>query len=182
MKALSINSLTQEVNEIDITMQANTVYSFFGSILIDELPTLQKHTIYSDANALSEKKLAYFLGEQLLIGDALIIGKEALSEVDASIKKEELASLIKTSLNDFYKQTLALLSNTDINLYKTFLANTIDEEIALNTEWVLYTFNIADDKTKEYFLRELEKALKAKENPQDFMQKMAQLALKAGAL
>lgn len=181
MKAFSIDALSGSVKELDIEMQANSIYSFFGSILIDELDTLNKHVIYTDTNALSEKKTAYFLGEQLLIGDALIIGREEFTEVDATITEKELASLIVTDVNTFYKSALESLVSTELNLYRTFAVRKDAEEIRLNAEWVLYTFNIADDRTKEYFLSELTKALNANENAEAFMQKMAGLALNAGA-
>lgn len=181
MKALSINAQTQLIEEIDIEMQANTIYTFFGSILIDELAGLNKHMIYSDANALSDKKSAYFIGEQLVLGDALIVGKEDFNDLDASITKEELTSLVKTEINEFYTEVLQHLSQTDINLYRTFQVMRENEPLTLNTEWVLYTFNIADDRTKKYFLDELQKALEAGQTAEAYMQKMAGLALQAGA-
>lgn len=181
MKALSITAETKLVKEIEIDMQANTTYTFFGSILIDELAGLNKHVIYTDANALSDKKSAYFVGEQLVIGDALIVGKENFNDLDATITEEELTSLVTTEINEFYKEVLLHLSQTDINLYRTFQVMRENEALALNTEWVLYTFNIADDRTKKYFLEELQKSLNAGENPETYMQKMAGLALKAGA-
>jgi hypothetical protein len=181
MKALSIDAQTLQVSELDIQMQANTTYTFFGSILIDELQTLNKHVIYTDANALSQSKPAYFIGEQLIVGDALIVGKEAFTDLDVSIMQEELSALLREECNEFYAQALSLLSQTDLNLYRTFLVNKDDETIALNAEWVLYTFNIADERTQDYFLDELEKALDNKQAPEIYMQKMAGLALKAGA-
>ena len=179
MQALSINPLTQEIEELDIEMKANTLYTFFSSILIDELESMNEHVIYADANALSEKKPAYFLGEQLIIGDALILGRFDFDDTDVKIKKEELASLLKFEVNDFYKTVLELLSSTDINLYRTFTVEKNGEKIALNTEWVLYTFNIADERTKEYFINELQKVLDAGESVDAYMQKMAQLAMNA---
>ncbi|WP_457746891.1 hypothetical protein [Sulfurimonas sp.] len=180
MRALSINPQTQAIEELDIEMKANTLYTFFSSILIDELPTLNGHMIYSDANALSENKQAYFLGESLIIGEALILGRHDFNDVDAKIKKEELSSLVKYELNEFYTQALKLLSSTDINVYRSFEVQNRGEQIALNTEWVLYTFNIADERTKDYFLNELTKTLKANEDVEAYMQKMAQLAINAG--
>jgi len=179
MKAYSVNETTLEIEELEIEMQANTTYSFFGSILIDELEGLNQHMIYADANALSQGKKAYFIGEQLVLGKSLIIGKEEFTDLDVSIPLEELESLIKKDVNEFYKAVLHELSATDLNLYRTFLVEKKGESIPLNTEWVLYTFNIADDRTKEYFLAELQKALNAKENAEKFMQKMATLAINA---
>ncbi|WP_151901268.1 hypothetical protein [Sulfurimonas hydrogeniphila] len=181
MKALSIDNQTLVVEEIDITMAANTVYTFFSSILIDELAGLKEHVIYTDANALSEKKKPYFIGEQLLLGDALILGRDGFDDVDAKIAKEELHSLINPEVNAFYTEVLDVLADTDINLYKTFTVEKNGEKIALNTEWVLYTFNIADERTKEYFINELKKAVAAKNNVAEYMQKMAQLAMNVAA-
>jgi len=177
MKALSVEHTTQEVKELDITMVANTVYTFFSSILIDELPTLKEHIIYTDSNALSERKKAYFIGEQLILGDALILGREDFNDTDAKITKEELSSLVALHVNDFYKEVLNLIAPSDVNLYKTFTVEKNAEQIALNIEWVLYTFNIADERTKEYFINELKKVPVNKENVEAYMQKMAQLAM-----
>jgi len=179
MKALSINNQTLETQEIVINMAANTVYSFFNSILIDELDTIKEHVIYSDANALNEQKTPYFIGEQLVLGEALIVGREAFNDVDTKISKEELISLVNTDVSAFYQEVLALLSKSDINLYRNFEVQKSGETISLNAEWVLYTFNIADDRTKKYFIDELSKVLEAKESVQDYVQKMAQLAMNA---
>jgi hypothetical protein len=177
MRALSINARTAEVSEREITFEANTVYSFFNSILIDELTTLKDHILYSDANALSEKKRAYFIGEQLVVGDALILGRNGFEEVDATIPKSELEALIRDDLNEFYQEVLALLASTEINLYRVFELQKGQERMELNTEWVLYTFNIADSRTQEYFINELKKVVQAEENCEFFMQKMAGLAI-----
>ena len=179
MKAFSTNATTKEVKELDIQMQANSVYTFFSSILIDELGTINKHMIYVDANALCEGKTPYFIGEQLILGDALIIGKDGLTDTNATISKEELDSLIQKDVSAFYVDAFKILSSTDLNLYRQFIISHKGEDLALNTEWVLYTFNMADDRTKEYFLDELKKALKISFAPEDFMQKMAGLALNA---
>ena len=179
MKAISIHPGNQSLEEIDIKMQADTVYSFFNSILIDEHITLKDHTIYTDANALSQSKKAFFIGEQLLIGDALITGMSQTGDTDTSIPLKTLESLISYEVSRFYMDVLELIKTTDINLYRPFLTHKDAEEITLNTEWVLYTFNIADERTKEYFLNELKKALSSTKEVESFMQKMAELALNA---
>ena len=181
MKAFSIHPISKEVKSIDIEMKANTTYSFFNSILIDEITTLQKHLIFTDSNALSEKKSAYFLGEQLLIGEALVIGQNGLEESDATIPLQTLQKLINYDVPLFYKDVLSLLSLTDLNLYRNFTLPHNGENIALNIEWVLYTFNIADDKTKVYFIDKLTEAIEQKEDLFVFMQKMAQLALNSSS-
>lgn len=179
MKALAINPQTKEIEEIDIEMKANTVYSFFNSILIDELSSLNQHTVYCDANALAQQKAPYFLGEQLIVGEALIVGLMGMEECDVNIPKETLGELISHDVNDFYKEVLALLAQSDVNLYRTFAVRQGEEIIHLNAEWVLYTFNMADDRTKAYFIDELQKALDAKESIFAFLNKMAQLAVNA---
>ncbi|EHP29520.1 hypothetical protein SMGD1_0995 [Sulfurimonas gotlandica GD1] len=181
MKAYSIDSTTQEVKEIDIEMQANTVYSFFNSILTDELNTIDKHTIHTDSNAISQNKVPFFIGGQLIIGNALIVGKNGLFDVDASIPKDDLESLVNYDITPFYKNVLNLLKDSDINLYRVFEVTQEQEDIKLNTEWVLYVFNMADDRTKEYFIAELEKAVDAKKDIAIYMQNMAILALNATA-
>jgi hypothetical protein len=177
MKALVVDGSTHEVKEEELNMTANTVYSFFSSILIDELNSIKEHVVYTDANALSDRKKPYFIGEQLVLGSALVFGVQEYNEEDVKITQEELASLINTEVNSFYKTVLDLLADTDINLYRTFEVEKNGERIALNAEWVLYTFNIADDRTKEYFINELKKVLDAGESAEAYVQKMAQLAM-----
>ncbi|MCJ7765522.1 MAG: hypothetical protein MUP09_06225 [Thiovulaceae bacterium] len=179
MKALTINPERQNTEEIEIEMKANTVYSFFNSILIDELSALNQHIIYSDANALSLGKKPFFLGEQLILGNALIVGQMGMEESDVNIPKEELEALTDYEVNAFYTEVLALLSKSDINLYRTFKLFNGDDTIPLNIEWVFYTFNMADERTKEYFLNELKKALDVGEEMTEHLKKMAQLALNA---
>jgi len=179
LKALTINPKTEEVREIEIEMKANTVYTFFNSILIDELQTLNRHIIYTDANALTSQNRPFFLGEQLILGNALIIGQHGMEESDASIPLQELEALIDYAVNDFYTEALALLSRSDVNLYRPFELMQGGEPISLNIEWVLYTFNMADERTKAYFLDELKKAVDAGGEILEHLKKMGQLALNA---
>lgn len=181
MRTVSINSDTLEAKEIDIHLQANTVYTFFNSILIDELATINDHVIYTDAEALSKDKKAYFIGEQLIVGDALIIGRDSFEEVEATIPLKDLESLVKYELSDFYVDVLKLLSATDVNLYRAFEVDAEGQKLQLNTEWVLYTFNLADDKTKSYFIAELQKSIDAKDDVIEFMKRIASLAIRSGA-
>jgi hypothetical protein len=182
MECYVINPQTQEVQKKDIQMQANTVYSFFNSILIDEMPSIKEHIIYADANALSEQKPAYFIGEQLVLGDALIVGvDEMMAERDVTIPYEALQSLIKYDVPTFYKEVLAMLASTNVNLYRAFEVTKEGEKIALNIEWVLYTFDIADEATRNYFKTKLKEIIENGEDTEAFMQKMAQLAMDATA-
>ena len=177
MNVLSINPQTKKVEALEIEMQANSVYTFFHSILIDELTTLNEHVIYSDANALSEKKEPYFLGEQLLLGDALIVGRQDFEERDVTIDKEMLSSLLSYDVSEFYLKVLDMLASTDVNLYRTFQVQRGEERFDLTIEWVLYTFNIADRKTQEYFIEGLQKVLSSTQSVEAYMQKMATLAM-----
>jgi len=177
MKAFSVNPQTKEVKEIDIEMKANTVYSFFNSILVDELPSIREHLIYADANALSQNKPAYFIGEQLVLGEALIVGVDGMAERDATIPKEALESIINYEVPTFYQEVLEMLSTTDMSLYRSFEVKKGEEKITLNAEWVLYTFEIADTRTREFFKGELQKVLDKNASVDDFMQNMAQLAM-----
>ena len=179
MKAYAVDPATQTVEEIDIEMKANTTYTFFKSILIDELYTLNQHTIYTDSNALSEKKKGFFIGEQLVMGVALVSGQNGLEENDVSIPKEDLEKLITFNTNDFYTEVLEILSATDINLYSPFMVKQGEEDLSLSTEWTIFTFNLADDRTKEYFITELKKVVENEGDVFAFMQKMSQLAIKA---
>ena len=179
MKALSINPQTQSIEEIDIDIQANTVYTFFTSISIDEFESIKEHTMYTDSNATSEAKTPYFLGGQLLVGDTLIIGGSSFEPSETKISLEELQTLVSYETSDFYKAVFTQLSKSDINLYRTFSVTKDNENIELNPEWVFETFDIADEKTKEYFLNELSKSLNSLEETNSFIQKMAQLAINA---
>ncbi len=181
MQSYAIDAQEKKVESKEIQMQANTVYSFFNSILIDELLTLKEHIIYADENALSEGKTPYFIGEQLVLGDVLILGRNGMEDVDAKIAEDELKSLVKFDIPKFYQDALTLLAQSDVNLYKTFTLQKDQENVTLNPEWVLYAFNMADDRTKEYFLEHLQKRLDAKEDVNQYLQKMAGLALNAGS-
>jgi len=175
MKAYSINPEAKELKSIDIEMQANTVYSFFSSILIDELESLNGHIIYTDANAIEEGKEPYFLGEQLLVGNALIIGKDGLTESNAWILENDLKNLINYDVPPFYSEVFKLLAGHDVNLYRLFKLDN-EEQTELNTEWVIYVFAIADSETQDYFLNELRDTTYKHNDVNEFIQKMAKLA------
>jgi len=181
MKAYSVSPDTQELKEIDIEIQANTVYTFFNSILIDESQVLSKHVIYSDANAMNENKKPFFLGGQILIGNLLILGREEFEDIPASIPQDELELLIDYNVNNFYREVISLVASSEVNLYRTFEVDKNGEKVALNIEWVLYTFNIADERTKEYFINELKKSITNNISVEVYMKKMAGLALNANA-
>jgi len=177
VKAYSINPQTQELKEIDIEIEANTVYTFFNSILVDESEVITKHVIYCDANAMNEKKKPFFVAGQLTVGDVLVLGRNEFEDTQVSIPQDELELLIDYNVNAFYTEILELIASSDINLYRTFEVEKEGEKVALNVEWVLYTFNIADERTQEYFINELKKVLDTQASIEEYMKKMATLAL-----
>ena len=179
MRFLHIDPRRHTIEEMELKLEANTFYTYFGSILIDELPTLGGHTIYTDGNALSEGKPAYFIGEQIVLGDALILGRNGFEEIDASLSPEELSKMVCYDVPQFYTDALALLGKTDANLYRAFYVEHNGENMELNISWVLYFFNIADERTKEYFLTHLAETIEKEEDLTAFMQKMAKAALNA---
>jgi len=179
MRALSIDVENKELKEINIEIQANSVYSFFSSISIDDFQIINKHIIYSDANALEQNKKPYFIGSQLVLGDSLILGYENMVDGEATIPSNELETLINYDVSEFYVDALNLLSKTEVNIYSMFELEHNGEKLELNCEWLLYTFNIADDKTKKYFLDELQKVILSKDNVKEFIEKISKLALNA---
>ena len=179
MRLLHIDPIKQKIEQMELKVEANTFYTFFSSLLIDELPTLAGHTIYLDGNALSERKTPYFIGDQIVLGEALILGRNGFEEVDATLQKEQLSTLVRYDVPQFYKDALDLLSNTEVNLYRAFKLEHNGEEMELNIAWVLYFFNIADERTKAYFVDELAKTIERSEDVVEFMQKMAKAALRA---
>jgi len=179
MKAYSINPQTQTVKELDIEIQIDTAYSFFKSLLIDESLTINNHVVLSDANALNEGKKPFMIGGQLILGEALVIGRDGLEDIQASIPQKDLELLINYEIPEFYTQVIELVRETNINFFRTFNVDKSGEKIELNIEWVLYTFNIADEKTQEYFITNLKDTLAKEEDVVEYMKKMAQLAVNA---
>ncbi len=179
MQAYSINPQTQELMEIDIEIQANTAYSFFNSILIEETEHINEHVIYSDSNALGEKKIPFLVGGQLILGNALIVGRMDFEDKEVSIPLDELELLITYELSPFYIEVLELIASSDLNLYRTMEVQSENEKVSLNIEWVLSTFDMADEKTKAYFIKELTNTITAKASLEEYMNKMAGLALNA---
>lgn len=180
MKAYSINPETKTTKVQDFDGQVNSVYTFFNSILVDTSDILNEHIIYTDGNALSTTSKPYFIGQQLFLGKSLVIGQNGLEEVDAKIQQDELEKLVNYEVNPFYKKSLDSLALQEINLYKTFEVNDNDSKLVLNYEWVIYTFNMADVKTQNYFLIELDKTIDESKSIEEYFKKMAQLAVNAG--
>ena len=179
MRFLHVDPSKEEIEEEELRLEANTFYTFFSSLLIDELPIVPGHTVYSDGNALSQKRRPYFINDQLVLGEALILGSDGFEEKDATLDVKELESMIRYDVSDFYMQALDLLSSSDVNLYRPFFVEHNMQKMELNIAWVLYFFNIADERTKRYFLDELQKSMQNGEDTEAYMQKMAKAALRA---
>ena len=73
MRFLHVDPKKKEIKDLELKLEANTFYTFFGSLLIDELPIVTGHTVYTDANALSQRKTPYFINDQLVLGEALVL-------------------------------------------------------------------------------------------------------------
>ncbi len=180
MKTYSINPQTQEIEVHDFDGQVNSIYTFFNSILVDNSQALNEHIIYTDGNALISTHIPYFIGEQLFLGRSLIIGQNGFEETDVKITLEQLSSLINYDVNMFYKKSLNALATEDLNLYTQFEVSDNGEPLHVSYEWVIYTFNMADEKTQNYFINALDTTIIQKESVKEIFQKMAQLAINAG--
>ena len=180
MKAYSINPEDKNIEVQDFDGQVNSIYTFFNSILVDNSQALNEHVIYTDANALITNSTPYFIGEQLFLGKSLILGQEGLEEVDTKIDETQLAELINYEINDFYRHSLHALARENLNLYKMFEVKENENSLHVSYEWVIYTFNIADARTQDYFLNELTKVIEESKSVASYFQKMAQLAINAG--
>ncbi len=181
MKTYSINPQTKMITtNDDFDGQVNSIYTFFNSILVDNSQALNEHIIYTDANALISTQTPYFIGEQLFLGTSLIIGQNGFEETDVKIGLEQLEALINYDVNMFYKKSLNALATEELNLYKVFEVTDNGKSLHVSYEWVIYTFNMADEKTQDYFLNTLDVTIMEEKSVQEHFQKMAQLAVNAG--
>jgi hypothetical protein len=179
MNAYIINPDTKELISHEYDAQPNSVYSLFGSILIDSSRELNHHVVHTDGYATDNGETPFFIGEKLFLGRALICGVDGFEEKDVSINEEELLELINYEVNDFYKNCLLALSKEKISINKNFDLTHQDEKIQLNYEWVIYTFNMADKRTQEYFLSKLDESIAKNESISEYFQDMAKRALQA---
>jgi hypothetical protein len=180
MQVHLIDPQTKTVQTEEFDGKITSIYTFFNSILVDSSDVLKEHIIYTDAN--HKDKTPFFLGNQLFIGKAIVLGLHAMSETDATISANELESLINYELPPLYLQSIEAIIQNDLNLYKNFEVQTqTAETLQINYEWVIYTFNVADQQTQEYFLKHLEENMNDAENLASYLQKMAALAIKSGA-
>ena len=180
MNILSINPETQNIENQTFDGQVNSIYTFFNSILVDNSHALNEHIIYTDGNAQISTHTPYFIGEQLFMGKALVIGLNGFEECDTKISSQQLELLINYDVNIFYKKALNALAVENLNLYTIFEVSDNGEPLHVSYEWVIYTFNMADEKTQEYFLNALNTTIIEKKSVAETFQKMAQLAVNAG--
>ena len=176
MQVLIIDPQTRSIQTQDFDGQITDIYTFFNSILVDTSNVLKNHIIYT--NAEHKDTTPFFIGNQLFLGKALVLGLNELSETDVSIEAKELESLLNYEISPLYEKSIEALVRNDLNLYKIFDIQTPQEEtLQLNYEWVVYTFNMADQKTQEYFLEQLANNANNAEQLAAYMQKMAALAV-----
>ena len=178
MKTYLINPENKNFSEQDFDGQVNTLYTLFDSLLLEHAYGINQHIIYSDSNAYERGERPFFIGEQLFFGKVLVIGLEGFGEVDVKIGLKELKSLCSFKINAFYSSALRLLQESKVSFYAPF-EGLSSEDMLINCEWVLYTFNMADEATQRYFLDALFKAQEENSDLLEQMKTMASLALKA---
>lgn len=178
MKAFLIDPETRTVTQQHFDGQPNSLYTLFGSLLVDSNAILNDHMVYTSSEALEKGQKGFFLGEKLLFGRALVTGYAGFEEIDATIPPNELEALLLFDLPEFYAKTLALLPS-EFSFDETFELTLGYETESVSPEWVLYIFNMADAKTKTYFLNELENSVTQGKNVLEYLKKMGELAIKS---
>ncbi len=161
--------------------QVNSIYTLFSSILIDSSDSLNHHIIHTDGYATDNNETPFFIGEKLFLGRALVCGINGQEEVSVTITQEELSQLINYEINDFYLHCLSALAQAKISINQNFKISHNNEKIHLNYEWVIFTFNIADLQTQNYFLDKLDNVLAKEDGIKNHFQEMAKLAIQANS-
>ncbi|WP_345986828.1 hypothetical protein WCX18_06505 [Sulfurimonas sp. HSL1-2] len=175
MKALLIDPDTQSVSVQDFDGQPHSLYTLFGSLLVDGNALLKAHTVYSGGEAFEKGQKGFFLGEKLLFGKALVVGMADIEEVDATIEAETLQQLIRYDLPAFYRTAISLLPS-DFTFDQVYALEGMEGATA---EWVLYAFSLADEATQGYFLDELKKTVSGEEGVHPYLEKMGNLAIRS---
>jgi len=175
MKAFLIDPQDRTITLQNFDGHPNSLYTLFGSLLVDAADALNDHSLYSSTEAFERAERGFLVGEKLIFGKTLLAGIAGFEDTDATITQDELRALTRFELPAFYTQTIALLP-------KTFMfgnAVTITEEHSLTGEWIIYAYNMADTKTKTYFLNELESTIRTGKDVTAFMKKMGEIALRS---
>jgi hypothetical protein len=181
MKTYIIDPDTKAITTHEFDGQLNSIYTLFNSILIDTSHELHQHVIYSDEYAIDHKRTPFFIADKLFLGRALVCGINGLEEEDVKISIGELEALIRYEINDFYTQCLAVLQQAKMNFNTHFTITHNNESADLSYEWVIYTFNMADERTQSYFLDKLHETLDQNGDIDAYFQNMAQRAVEAMA-
>ncbi len=178
MKAYLIDPETQTISVQDFDGQPHSLYTLFGSLLVDTHEVLNQHNVYSATEAFEKGEKGYFLGEKLLFGKTLVTGLEGFEDIDAAITPEELRALVMYDLPAFYEKTLALLPK-DFSFSESYTMQAEGIKEIVNPEWVFYVFNMADEATKNYFLNHLEETVIQKNDVHGYLKKMGEIAIKS---
>jgi len=166
MKALLIDPDTQSVSVQAYDGQPHSLYTLFGSLLVDSSAPLQSHMVYSGGEAFEKGHPGFFLGDKLLFGRVLVIGYAGFEETDVTIEPETLQQLLRFDIPPFYSSALALLPS-DFAFDEPYALEGMEGGTA---EWVLYAFNLADEATRAYFLTELEKTVAQGESVRAYLE------------
>ncbi len=178
MKAYLIDPQTRTITVQEFDGRQPSLFTLFGSLLVDTNDILNDHMVYTAREAFEEGEAGYFLGEKLLFGKALVTGYAGFEDLDAAITQEELESLLMYELPRFYRETLALLPKT-FSFEERYAVQTGGETAEITPEWVFYVFNMADENTKRYFLSHLEETATRGEDIHEYLKKMADLAIRS---
>lgn len=178
MKAFLIDPETKTITEQNYDGQPNSLYTLFGSLLVDSNALLHGHSVFSAAEAFEKGEKGFFLGEKLLFGRALVTGAAGLEETDAAISADELLQLTRFEMPEFYRQALALLP-ADFSFDERYEMQLEEGVEPVTAEWVVYAFNLADGATRSYFLNHLENTVTRGECIHDYLKKMGELAIKS---
>ncbi|UFS61342.1 hypothetical protein LOH54_06660 [Sulfurimonas sp. HSL-3221] len=175
MKAFLIDPDTQTVSVQDYDGQPHSLYTLFGSLLVDSNALLNAHMVYSGGEAFEKGQKGFFLGEKLLFGKTLVVGMTDIEEVDATIEAETLQQLLRYELPAFYRQAIALLPPD----FAFDQSCTLEGMEGATVEWVFYAFSLADDATQSYFLDELKKTVSGGGEVHPYLEKMGNLAIRS---
>lgn len=178
MKAFLIDPENATVTPTDYDGQPHSLYSLFGSLLVDSHDVLNRHSVYASSEGFEKGKRPFFLGEKLLFGMTVVTGKEGFEDVDALISEGELLQITQFGLPQFYEEVFERFP-ANFNFDEPLQLSAGETEETVPPEWVLYAFNMADKKTKQYFMHTLDDTLVKGDDLYVFLKKMGEIALKA---
>ncbi|MEA1916164.1 MAG: hypothetical protein U9N42_01415 [Campylobacterota bacterium] len=177
MKAYFINPSNRSISEIDYDGAIPNLYAILDSILINESHILHNHIIYCDKDAYTKDDSAFIVADYIFYGNAIICGHENSLDVDSTISLKELEELTSFDVSSFYLVCAEALKRNSIDIEDTFIVKSKDENLELNYNWVISTFNIAAQQTQDIFIESLQKALLNGSSIEEYFQKMGKLAI-----